>query len=319
MSRRKVQAASPKAGSSSRAGAGNLLWTLGALCVAALIGWAALSLAQGDHLGKAAMAHTESIVAFGPRPSGSETHKQAQQYLTSTLKSAGLAVENDPFTAQSSVGPIAMNNIIGRIPGRSDRIFVIASHYDSKLSKDFPFVGANDGGSTSGLLLALAPLLARKSFAHEVRLVFLDGEESIPWEWDESQSLYGSRHLAAKWDADGTAKRVGAFILLDLIGDADLGVMKESSSTGWLQEQIWTAARSLGHAKYFLPDGGAIEDDHLPFLEVGIPAVDLIDLDYGPGNSYWHTEKDTLDKLSPRSLQVVGEVVLETLTVLDQK
>jgi Zn-dependent M28 family amino/carboxypeptidase len=318
LARKKTQPAAAAA-APTRKGGRNILWALGAVCAAALVGWAALSLAQSDHLGKAAMGHTGKLVAFGPRPSGSTAHKQSQQYISSALKSAGLAVEGDSFTAQSSIGPIAMNNIIGRIPGRTDRIFVIASHYDTKLSKDFPFVGANDGGSTSGLLLALAPLLARKSFNHEVRLVFLDGEESVPWEWDDTQSLYGSRHLAAKWQQDGTVGRVGAFILLDLIGDADLGVMKESNSTGWLQDQIWNSARGLGHAEHFLPDGGAIQDDHIPFLEAGIPAVDLIDFNYGPNNSYWHTEKDTLDKLSPRSLQVVGEVVLETLTVLDRK
>jgi glutaminyl-peptide cyclotransferase len=302
-----------------RSGGRNILWALGAVCVAALVGWGALSLAQNDNLGKAAMSHAERMVAFGPRPSGSEVHKQTQQYIINTLKTAGVAVETDSFTAESSVGPIPMSNISGRIPGRSDRIFVIASHYDTKLSKNFRFVGANDGGSSTAVLLALAPLLARKSFNHEVRLVFFDGEESVPWEWDDSQALYGSRHLASRWQQDGTAKRVGAFILMDMIGDKDLSIVKEGNSTGWLQNQIWTAARSLGHAKHFAEDGYPMEDDHTPFLNAGIPAVDLIDFSYGPNNSYWHTAEDTLDKLSPRSMQVVGEVVLETLTVLDQK
>ena len=307
------------AASPTRKGGRTILWALGAVCAAALVGWAALSLAQNDNLGKVAMNHAGKLVGFGPRPSGSDAHKQTQQYIISALKTAGVAVENDSFTAESSIGQVPMNNIIGRIPGRSDRIFVIATHYDTKLVKDFRFVGANDGGSGTALLLALAPLLARKSFNHEVRLVFLDGEESIPWDWDESQSLYGSRHLAAKWAGDGTAKRIGAFILLDMIGDADLGIVKESNSTAWLREQIWTAARSLGYAKSFLDQEMAIADDHMPFLEAGVPAVDLIDFSYGPNHSYWHTDKDTLDKLSPRSLQITGQVVLESLTVLDQK
>jgi len=297
----------------------NIVWVLAAVCVAALVGWAALSLAQNDNLGKTAMTHAEKMVAFGPRPSGSEAHKQTQQYIINALKTAGVAVETDSFTAESSVGSIPMNNIMGRIPGRSDRIFVIASHYDTKLAKDFRFVGANDGGSSSAVLLALAPLLARKSFNHEVRLVFFDGEESVPWEWDDSQALYGSRHLASRWQQEGVVSKVGAFILLDMVGDKDLSVVKEANSTAWLQQQIWAAARSLGHAKYFAEDGFPLEDDHMPFLNAGVPAADLIDFSYGPNHSFWHTPQDTLDKLSPRSMQVVGEVVLETLTVLDRK
>lgn len=313
----------PNAAPQPQVGGGkSILWTLGAVCVAGLLGWAALSVAQNDNLGKNAMSHAEKMVALGPRPSGSAAHKQTQQYIINALKAAGVAVETDSFTADSANGPVPLSNIIGRIVsrgGRSGRIFVVASHYDTKLSKDFPFVGANDGGSSTGLLLALAPLLARKSFQHEVRLVFFDGEESVPWDWDDAQSLYGSRHLAARWKADGTAKRIGAFILMDMIGDAELGIVKESNSTGWLSDQVWAAARSLGHAEHFLPDQVPLVDDHMPFLGIGVPAVDLIDFNYGPNHSYWHTEKDTLDKLSPRSLQVVGEVVLETLTVLDQK
>lgn len=296
-----------------------IAWMVAAAGIAVLVGWGALSVAQNDTLGKSAMAHTEKLVGFGPRPSGSDAHQQMQQYIISSLKSAGVAVESNSFTADSSIGPLPMNNIIGRIPGRTDRIFVIASHYDTKRTKDFSFVGANDGGSSSGLLLALAPLLARKSFSHEVRLVFFDGEESIPWDWDEDEALVGSRHLAARWKADGTAKRIGAFILLDLIGDADLDIVKESSSTDWLSDHVWATAKSLGHSKHFTKNKFPIEDDHQPFLDIGVPSVDLIDFSYGPNNAYWHTEKDALDKLSPRSLQVVGEVVLDTLTTLDVK
>lgn len=302
-----------------RRGGRGAWWVLGAVCVAGLVGWGALSLAQGDNLGKVAMTHAGKMVALGPRPPGSDAHQQTQQYIISALKAAGVAVETDSFTAQSSIGPIPMTNILGRIPGRGERIFVLAAHYDTKLVRDFRFVGANDGGSGTALLLALAPLLARKSFHHEVRLAFLDGEESVPWDWDDAQALYGSRHLAARWAGDGTARRVGAFILLDMVGDAELGILRESNSTAWLREQVWTAARSLGHARHFLDQEAAIQDDHIPFLDAGIPAVNLIDFQYGPNHSYWHTHQDTLDKLSPRSLQVVGEVVLETLTVLDRK
>ena len=147
------------AASPTRKGGRTILWALGAVCAAALVGWAALSLAQNDNLGKVAMTHTEKMVAFGPRPSGSDALKQTQQYIINTLKTAGVAVQSDSFTAESSIGQIPMTNIIGRIPGRGDRIFVIATHYETKLVKDFRFVGANDGGSGTALLLALAPLL----------------------------------------------------------------------------------------------------------------------------------------------------------------
>jgi Zn-dependent M28 family amino/carboxypeptidase len=125
--------------------------------------------------------------------------------------------------------------------------------------------------------------------------------------------------LAAKWADDGTAKRIGAFLLLDMIGDKDLDILAESYSTPWLLEQVWTAAKNLGHGKYFTDNPGAISDDHKPFLDIGVPAVNIIDINYGPSNSFHHTPQDTLDKLSPRSLQITGEVVLETLTKLDQK
>jgi glutaminyl-peptide cyclotransferase len=301
-----------------RSGGGNILWALGAVCVAALVGWGALSLAQNDNLGKAAMSHTEKMVAFGPRPSGSEAHKQTQQYIINTLKTAGVAVETDPFKVQSPNGPVTMMNIVGRLPGRSDRIFVVGSHYETLLTKDFKFVGANDPGSSAGLLLALAPLLARKSFKHEVRLAFLDGEETYG-NWSMDDSFFGSQRLAQKWKQDGAAARIGAFLLLDMIGDKNLDIVAETNSTPWLRAQVWTAAKSLGHSKYFTERGAAISDDHLPFLDIGVPSVDIIDLNFGPDNRYHHSPEDTLDKLSPRSMQLVGEVVLETLTVLDQK
>jgi Zn-dependent M28 family amino/carboxypeptidase len=148
--------------------------------------------------------------------------------------------------------------------------------------------------------------------------VFFDGEEAFV-QWSEQDSLYGSRHLAAKWKADGTAARIGAFILLDMIGDADLELLQDSNSTPWLRDQIWKTAARLGYARHFLNREAAFEDDHLPFVRAGVPAVDLIDLSYGSGNRYWHTTEDTLDKLSPRSLQIVGEVVLETIAELDRQ
>ena len=211
--------------------------------------------------------------------------------------------------------PSPHNSSLRRSGGRQDRLLVLATHYDTKRLAGF--VGANDGGSSAGLLLALAPLLAKRNLSHELRLVFFDGEEAFE-QWSETDSLYGSRHLAAKWKAEGVLPRIGAFLLVDMIGDADLDLLKDSNSTPWLRDLVWNAARRLGHSRQFLNGEAAYEDDHLPFVRAGVPAVDLIDLNYGANNRYWHTADDTLDKVSPRSLQIVGEVVLESFAELDR-
>ncbi len=306
-----------------------LRWILGAAALAGAIYWMAGSLSprpvQGNtETGDAAMAHAREIVGLGPRPSGSEAHRKMQAYIVEQLEAAGVEVEQRTFTAQTPNGPVEMNNIVGHIRGRGtgsnsgsgDRIYVLGTHYETKLEPDFEFVGANDGGSGTGLLLALAPLLAQKGFEHEVRLVFFDGEENIV-EWSEQDSLYGSRHLVEEWKKDGTTGRIAAFLLLDLIGDADLDIMRETNSTSWLQDRVWATASRLGHARSFSGGSLTIEDDHIPFLRAGVPSVDLIDYNYGPGNRYWHTAEDTLDKLSAGSLQVVAEVVLALLEELD--
>jgi glutaminyl-peptide cyclotransferase len=277
--------------------------------------------------GDAAMAHVRELVGLGPRPSGSEAHRKMQAYIVSQLESAAVEVEQRTFTAETPNGPLEMTNIVGRVIGSSGssagnvtgsggRIYVLGTHYETKLEHDFEFVGANDGGSGTGLLLALAPLLVQKGFEHEVRLVFFDGEETIV-EWSEQDSLYGSRHLVEEWKKNGTIDRIAAFLLLDLIGDADLDIMKETNSTPWLQDRVWDTAKRLGHARSFSGGSLAIEDDHIPFLRAGVPSIDLIDYNYGPGNRYWHSPEDTLDKLSANSLQVVAEVVLAVLEELD--
>jgi Zn-dependent M28 family amino/carboxypeptidase len=284
--------------------------------ISALLGWspwATLAPAQGGAIGSAAMAHVRSLVALGPRPVGSEAHRSAQAYIVQHLEAAGARVQQDSFIAGTPRGEKELTNIVGTLGPAGGRIFVLASHYET-LGMD-GFVGANDSGSSTGLLLALAPILAKRNLEHELRLVFFDGEEAFV-EWSEQDSLYGSRHLAAKWKADGTTQRIGAFILLDMVGDADLDLMKDSNSTPWLRDHIWKVAERLGYSRYFLNREAAYEDDHLPFVRAGVPAVDLIDFNYGPGNRYWHTPEDTLDKLSAGSLQIVGEVVLETIAEL---
>jgi hypothetical protein len=284
--------------------------------IAAGIGWYAWSVTQSADIGSSAMNHAKALVAFGPRPPASEQHQKMQQYIVEQLRSAGLAVERDSFQAQTPVGALPMTNLIARIGDRGGRIFVLASHYDTKRETDFRFVGANDGGSSTALLLALAPVLAKRGLSHDVWLVFFDGEEALV-EWSETDSLHGSRHLAAKWKTDGTLPRIAAFLLVDMIGDANLDLLRDGNSTPWLRDQIWRTAQRLGYGPHFLNRDAAYEDDHIPFARAGVPAVDLIDYNYGPNNRYWHSAEDTLDKLSPRSMQIVGEVLLQTLSDLD--
>ena len=193
---------------------------------------------------------------------------------------------------------------------------MIAGHYDT----NYPlknFVGANDGGSSTGLLLELAKVLRdAPREGYSVWLVWFDGEEAFQ-QWSDRDSLYGSRHLAEKWEQDGTLKKVRALLLLDMIGDADLNVLRDMNSTPWLLDVVQKAATQLGNQSYFFQSENQVEDDHLPFARRGVPVADLIDLSYGPDNSWHHTSNDTLDKVSPKSLEIVGNTVLETIRLLD--
>jgi Zn-dependent M28 family amino/carboxypeptidase len=213
-----------------------------------------------------------------------------------------------------------MRNIIAKFPGEKDGVIVIGSHYET----NYPlrnFVGANDGASTSGLLLELANQLHVKDGklpGHSVWLVWFDGEEAIE-NWTDADSLYGSRHLAEKWQKDGTLKQIRAFILTDMIGDRDLNIERETRGDPQLQKLALDIATSMGYESHFFARQLPVEDDHLPFVRAGVPSIDLIDLNYGPGNSYHHSPEDTLDKLSPQSLEIVGRVVLEMVRVLGNR
>lgn len=268
--------------------------------------------------GNRAMQYTRDIVAFGPRPVGSEAHRKVEDYIKSKLQ--GAEIQEDKFTANTPVGNFPMNNIIAKFPGKKDGIIVIASHYDTNYPlRNEKYVGANDGAATSGLLLELADeLKSSPNNGYSVWLLFTDGEEAMV-KWSESDSVYGSKHLANKWAKDGTAKKVKAFILLDMIGDKDLDVDRDTNSTPWLQDVVGRAAQRLGYQSYFYAREQTMDDDHLPFKNVGIPVVDLIDFDYGWNNIFHHTTEDTLDKLSPKSLQIVGDTVLETIRALNTR
>jgi glutaminyl-peptide cyclotransferase len=262
-----------------------------------------------------AMQYVREVVGFGPRPVGSPGHRKLEDYLRAHLK--GDNVEIDEFTATTPAGTFPMRNYIARYPGTSDSVIVIATHYDTLYSQK-NFVGANDGGSGTGLLLELANhLRGGKRAGPAVWLVWLDGEEAVK-QWSATDSLYGSRHLAEKWQKDGTAKELKAFLLLDMIGDADLNIERDTNSTPALLGVVEQAATRLGYQSHFFGREEAVDDDHRPFAAIGVPVADLIDFDYGYGNAFWHTPEDTLDKLSPRSLEIVGNVVLESVRILGQ-
>jgi Zn-dependent M28 family amino/carboxypeptidase len=265
--------------------------------------------------GANALRNTRSVVELGPRPIDTPAHRKMEQLIVARLKSYGCTVEEQIFTAQTPIGPKRMNNIIAKVGGRGNDLVVLSGHYDTKIM-DRPFVGANDGGSSTGFLLEMARVLCGKPRKNDLYLVWLDGEEAVRT-WTPEDSLYGSRHLARHWQQDGTIKRIKALINVDMIGDGDLLIVNEWNSTPALRKLVWDAAASLGLSRHFSALEGAIEDDHIPFLRAGAPALDLIDFDYGPGNSWWHTEQDTIDKLSANSFQVVGNVLLKVLAKLE--
>ncbi len=287
---------------------------------------AALSIAEAsasaasdkpDINGKRAMQYVKEVVAFGARPPGSPAHAKLEQYILSKL--AGVEVEQDKFTAQTPIGKVPMNNIIAKFPGKRDGIIVVAGHYDTAYYLGKNFVGANDGGSSTALLLALADQFRGKQLdGYSVWLLWTDGEEAFV-RWTDTDSVYGTRQLAQKWQQDGTAKKIKAFILVDMIGDADLDILRDTNSTPWLSDLVYKAASDLGYQSHFYGIQNPIEDDHKPFLKIGVPCVDLIDFTYGYNNVFWHTPEDTVDKLSPQSLAITGDVVLETIRLLDQK
>jgi glutaminyl-peptide cyclotransferase len=265
-----------------------------------------------------AMQYTREVVAFGPRPIGSGNHKKLENYILSHLRRE--AVEEDVFTADTPEGPFPVHNIIAEFPGAKDGIIVVAGHYDTNYPlRNTGYVGANDGGSSTAILLELANHLGGKPRGgYSVWLLWTDAEEAVK-QWSPTDSLYGTRHLAEKWQNQGTLKKIKAFLLTDMIADADLNIERDSNSTPWLEDLVFQAATTLGYQSHFFARTIPVEDDHLPFVRRGVPCADLIDLDYGYGGVFHHTPQDTLDKLSPKSLEITGRVILETVRLLDQR
>ncbi|MFQ5742891.1 MAG: M28 family peptidase [Acidobacteriota bacterium] len=265
------------------------------------------------------MSHAREVVGFGPRPAGSDALERTRVYIETTLKGYGLTVRRDPFTGQTPRGPIPMANLIAEVEaveaGANRPILILSGHYDTAQFQGFDFVGANDAGSSTAILVEIGRVLAEYPPPMPVWLVFFDGEEALV-SWGPEDSKYGSRYMAERLQHEGKAGDLGAMILFDMIGDRNLEIKTEMNSTRWLSDLVWTTAAEIGNGAHFSRRAHAIDDDHLPFIEAGIPSLDLIDLDYGPGNRYWHAPFDTIDKIGAGSFQVVGETVLSALPAL---
>jgi Zn-dependent M28 family amino/carboxypeptidase len=262
--------------------------------------------------GAAAFRHLERLVAIGPRPAGSPAAARTRDYIVAELKRAGVQSRVEPFDAETPDGRVKMANVVAVLPGRQRDVVLIGGHYDTKVFREFRFVGANDAGSSTALLLELARALAARPHEYTYWIVFFDGEEARQT-WTPTDSLYGSRRMAADLARRGQLPRV--VVVADMIGDRDLNIRRESASTPWLTDLLWASARRLGHGAHFRPESMAVEDDHMPFLRAGAPATLLIDFDYRP----WHTAEDTLDKVSARSLQVVGDVLVDALPAIEER
>jgi len=267
--------------------------------------------------GAAALADARRAVTFGERPSGSAENRRQRAWILEELKPLGGEVTIDSFTAQTPTGRIEMANIILKFRGTSGKAIAVSGHYDTKKIPMVHFVGANDGGSSTGFLLEFARAAAKEKHRNDLLIIFFDGEEAVLANWTDTDSRYGSRHLTEKWSADGTLSRLIALINVDMVGDKNLDLADDENSSSRLRSMVKKAAAKLGYAHYFLEGSGAIDDDHKPFADAGAEVLDVIDLDYGPSNSYWHTAQDTPDKLSARSLQVVGDLVFELVRELD--
>lgn len=271
---------------------------------------------------KRAFQYTREVTAFGPRYLGSENHKKLERYILDHLR--GDRVEDDAFTADTVEGKFPVRNIIAKFPGTKDGLIVILGHYDTNYPlRNTGYVGANDGGSSTAILLEYANQLrgggsGKKRDGYSVWLVWTDGEEAVRT-WSDTDSLYGTRHLAEKWEKDGTLKKIKALMVMDMIGDADLNIERDTNSAPWLLDLIYAAAERAGYQSHFYARQGGFEDDHIPFVKRGVPSADVIDLDYGYNNVFHHTPQDTMDKLSPRSLEIVGDTILETIHLLDQR
>lgn len=265
-----------------------------------------------------AFADLRTIVAFGPRPAGSDALAKTRAYIVAELQKSGLKAQLDEFEVETPRGRKKMTNIRASRAGTRSTVIALAGHYDTKIF-DFNFLGANDGGSSAAWLLEMARATQNLRLENTLEFIFFDGEEAVV-DWTDTDSVYGSRYDVERRRKDGSLKQLRALILVDMIGDKNLTIRKEPQSTEWLTTTIWSTAERLGFSRQFLNDSLYVSDDHIPFLKAGVQAVDLIDFEYpNASNSHWHQASDTLDKTSGESLKIVGDVVLASLPEIDRR
>lgn len=273
----------------------------------------------GGFDGKRAYEQVAKQVGFGPRPAGSPALAKLQDYLEAELKSYGCTVETDSFSADTPAGRLPLKNILVKIPGAKPGIILLGTHYDTKRLDNF--VGADDAGSSTGIMLELARLLCKQSpEKYAVWIAFFDGEEAVNPQWKDPDNRYGSRQMAAKLATSGDLPEIKAFILVDLVGGMNPHFLRDGESTQWLKDFVWSVAAGLGYGEIF-PSGPTNfgGDDHYSFTARHVASVDIMDLDLQNDVPYWHTSQDTLDKISPKTLAIVGHVVLESVKQLQQK
>ncbi|HMG73307.1 MAG TPA: M28 family metallopeptidase [Pyrinomonadaceae bacterium] len=293
--------------------------------------------AKSDFDGDRAFEQVRKQVEFGPRPAGSAELEKTRNYMIDQLKSSGLKVLTDEFHVTTPVGDRKMVNVTAELPGESTDVIIISSHYDTKYFKDMKFVGANDGGSSTGALMEIARVMAASKQKPKMTywFVFFDGEEAFCFDWDECHNpnpvdpktplpdhTYGSRRYVAQLIQKNELSRVRAMILLDMIGYKNLRLGRADLGTTWLIDTVWQTAKQLGYGHVFVDAlEGVGDDDHGPFLRAGIDAMDIIQLStYGVNDSeYWHTKEDTLDKISAKSLKTVGDAVLGSLPKIEER
>ena len=301
------------------------------ICLALIALWFSTSPALGSSAvpgadktnfdGARAYEHVRHLVDIGPRPPGSDGIHRAQSYIIGQLRTYGCQVQEHDFHGSSPIGNLAMKNIIAKIPGTSSAIVLYTTHYDTVRLPNF--VGADDGGSGVGTMLELARLFCTLKSTLNIWIVFFDGEEAQDnWtdrnsvQWTNTNNAFGSREMAASMALCGDLKRVKAMILVDMIGSVNLKIKRDTNSTSWLTDLIWATAARLGYSKVFVNETFPVTgDDHLSFIRRGVAGCDLIDFDI----PYWHTPQDTLDKVDPRSLGVVGHILAKTLPELEKK
>jgi hypothetical protein len=274
----------------------------------------------GGFDGNRAYEQVAKQVSYGPRPTGSPALAELQNYMIGELKSYGCAVDTDSFSADTPAGRLPMKNILVKIPGEKPGIILLGTHYDTKRLENF--VGADDAGSSTGVMLEMARVLCgqKQPRKYAVWIAFFDAEEAVNLEWQDPDHTYGSRQMAAQMAASGDLPKVKAFILADIVGGKTPHFRRDPASTKWLVDLIWSTAAKLGYSGVFVSTpGGPGGDDHDSFLQRNVPSVDIIDLDTASDVPYWHTPQDTLDKIDAKTLAIVGHTILESIKEIQLK